>query len=132
MVMPTRFMFLKSVSSMDSNARQPVPAQFVLYGESSESSRAEDTGWAYFEWLHSESEKLQDSFIQQVSDAVNDLNMATLPKDLGLSAKQYPFTLWRGAARATVVRASSDVAIGEIVEHTNRALSFSRTPSKSF
>merc|ERR1719159_1278495 len=116
---------------MDSSARQPVPAQFVLPAESSPSSRAEETGWAYFEWLHVESEKFQESFIQQVSDAVNDLNMATWPKELGLPARQYPFTLWRGAARATVVRASSDVALGEILEHTNRAGSVSRTLSTS-
>ena len=124
MVMPTRFMFLKSVASMDSNARQPVPAQFDLQGQSSTSSRAEDTGWAYFEWLYSESEKVRESFIQTVSDAVNDFNMATWPKDLGLGARQYPVTLWRGAARATVVRASTDVAIGEILEHTNHSVSF--------
>ena len=30
MVMPTRFMFLKCVASMDTKARQPVPAQFAL------------------------------------------------------------------------------------------------------
>ena len=104
MVMPTRFMVLKTVSSMDSNARQPVPAQFNAQEEPSPSSRADEMGWAYFEWLYSESEKSREPFIQKVSDAVNDLNMATWPKDLGLPAKQYPFTLWRGAARATVCR----------------------------
>merc|ERR1719247_3348853 len=117
MVMPTRFMYLKSVASMDSNVRQPIPSEFVLEDESSPSSRTEDASWAYFEWLHGESEKCREPFMQQVSDAVTALNTATSPKDLGLPAKQYPFTLWRGATKATVVRASSDVALGEVLEH---------------
>jgi hypothetical protein len=112
--MPTRFTFLKDVASMESKARQPVPVQFA---EVSPSFRAEDIGWAYFEWLHSESEKCRESIIQQVADAVNDLNMATSAKDLGLSPKQYPFMLWRGTARATAVRDSADVALGEILEY---------------
>ena len=115
--MPTRFTFLQSMASMDSSARQPVPAQFALQGEPSTSSHAEDAGWEYFEWLHSESKKCYESFIQQILDAVNELNAATWPKDLGLPPQLYPFTLWRGTGRANVIQAPSDVALGEILEY---------------
>ena len=112
MVMPTRFAFLKSVASKDEQQRQPVPKNFQ--------EATDEAAWAYFEWLHEECEKCREPFFQQISSAVSALNMATFPADLGLSETAFPFKLWRGKERATVVRNATDVDLGEVLEHTTK------------
>jgi hypothetical protein len=55
--------------------------------------------------------------LEQISSAVERLNKAMWPRDVGLLAKDFPFKIWRGAARS-VMSTEEMLYPGEVVEYS--------------
>jgi hypothetical protein len=73
-------------------------------------------------WLYCEIKQVREAFAEQISAAVSELNKATRPSDLGLSAEEFPFKIWRGSTRSrSAVRMDDELTLGEILEHRTRA-----------
>ena len=113
--MPTRFTYLRNVQSMHVQPRQPIPEEFQVQAEG-------DCGDAYLMWLYCEIKQVREAFAEQISAAVSELNKATRPSDLGLSAEKFPFKIWRSSTRSrSAVRMDDELTLGEILEHRTRA-----------
>merc|ERR1719281_1317063 len=108
--MPLRFATLTNVPSTVGTPRQPVPEQFKR--DRRRVDAEVDASSAYFDWLYSEAGRWRGPFMEQLSRAVHAFNMATSPKDLGLSDKKYHFKIWRGKEKAAVLNEEDVVSIG--------------------
>jgi hypothetical protein len=106
MLMPTRFIYLHDVRSIQGAARQPVPEEFSAEGSS---------GNEYLVWLHSEIKQIREQFSEQMSQAVAKVNLAIWPSELGLSSEEFPFRIWRGASRS-VVKMETELSLGQVLE----------------
>jgi hypothetical protein len=90
--------------------QQPVPDMFRESG-----AGAEDQ---YFAWLFRQIEEIRMPFLEQMASAVEKLNKAVKPSDLGLLPEEFHFKIWRGAGRS-VMSTDERLYPGEVVAHSN-------------
>ena len=57
-------------------------------------------------------------FLEQMASAVEKLNKAVKPSDLGLLPEEFHFKIWRGAGRS-VMSTDERLYPGEVVAHSN-------------